>query len=125
MHIVVFYQLSSEHHEGGKLLLRNASGGVAVHGMQTEDRLPDAAPTAAVVLAGGARGVEVTGLFAYYAANVSSAAAVEVGEGCSGSVAVFRQWHSYHPLFYNCSVLAEGGGGACVAATDFAYVGVE
>ena len=56
MHIVVFYQLSSEHHAGGKLLLRNASGGVAVHGMQ--DRAPDAAPTAAVVLAGGARSVE-------------------------------------------------------------------
>lgn len=122
---VVFYQLSSEHHAGHELWATNATD-VRVHCMQTEDRSPDAAPTSSLRAEGGSR-VSLTGLFSYYAANVSSAAAVIVDASSAANVAVFRQWHSYHPRFYNCSVLALDAGGdpaACVSATDFALAQV-
>lgn len=67
---VTFQQLSSEHHAGHELWITNASS-VSVHCMQTEDRSPDAAPTASVVAELGSV-ADVTGLFSYYAANVSS-----------------------------------------------------
>jgi hypothetical protein len=120
---VTFYQLSSEHHAGSELLVDNST--VAVRTMQTEDRSPDAAPTASVVLRNGAR-ADIVGLYSYYAANVSSAAAVDVDAGCACRLAVFRQWHSYHPMFYNCSLLARcaSGNDVCVNATDLAFVGV-
>jgi len=117
---VTFYQLSSEHHAGAELRVAGGAD-VAVHAMQTEDRSPDAAPTASITVEGGSR-VVVTGLFSYYAANVTSEAAVAVDGGSAASVAVFRQWHSYHPFFYNCSLW--GPGGLCVNATDFALVNV-
>jgi len=94
--------------------------------MQTEDRSPDASPTASLVLEQGAR-VDITGLFSYYAANISSDAAVVVNAGCSCRLGAFRQWHSYHPMFYKCSVLAFDGSGqqTCVNATDVAFAGVR
>jgi hypothetical protein len=110
-----FYQLSSEHHAGHELWLTNATN-VAVHCMQTEDRSPDAAPTSSVRAEGGSR-VIVTGLFSYYAASVASAAACVADDSSSLDVAVFRQYHSYHPLYYVCSLLK---GAACVQAVDFA-----
>jgi hypothetical protein len=118
---VEFTQLSSEHHAGHELWVSNASS-VAVHAMQTEDRSPDAAPTCSL-LAEAASAVDLTGLFSYYAANVSSAAAVRVSSDSVVQVGVYRQFHSYHPLFFNCSILADNartGGQVCVAATDFA-----
>ena len=118
---VTFYQLSSEHHAGHELWVSNASR-VRVHGMQTEDRSPDAAPTASVLAERGSR-VEVTGLFSYYAADVASAAACVVDASSALDVAVFRQYHSYHPMFFNCSLLARGD--ACVQAVDFARAGSE
>ena len=120
----LFLQLSSEHHEGQELLVRNAGSSARVLVMQTEDRSPDAAPTSSVRVEGGAA-VEVTGLFSYYAARVPSPAAVLVDAQSSAQVRVFRQWHSYHPMFYNCSVLGLGGGAPCLAATDFAQVQVS
>ena len=116
---VEFTQLSSEHHAGHELWVSNATD-VAVHAMQTEDRSPDAAPTCSL-LAEAASAVDLTGLFSYYAANVSSAASVRVSGDSRVSVAVYRQYHSYHPMYYNCSILADGSGGeVCVTATDFA-----
>jgi hypothetical protein len=116
-----FYQLSSEHHFGHELRVVGGAR-VAVHVMQTEDRLPDAAPTASITVEGGSH-VDVTGLFSYYAAaNVTSEGAVVVDDASTASVAVFRQWHSYHPLFYNCSVF---GTGLCVEEKDFALVRVS
>jgi hypothetical protein len=123
---VLFYQLSSEHHAGYELWLTNATR-VAVHTMQTEDRSPDAAPTSSVRAESGSALV-LTGLFSYYAASVSSPAAIIVDATSSVDAAVFRQWHSYHPLFYNCSVaLLDAGGGetACVTPIDFARVVVS
>jgi len=123
---VLFYQLSSEHHAGHELWLTNATN-VTVHVMQTEDRSPDAAPTSSVRAEAGSSLV-LTGLFSYYAASVSSPAAVIVDATSSIDVGVFRQWHSYHPLYYNCSValLDEGGDEvACVTPIDFARVVVS
>lgn len=122
---VIFYQLSTEHHAGNELLVVNSTL-VVVHTMQTEDRSPDASPTASLVLEQGAR-VDITGLFSYYAANISSDAAVVVNAGCSCRLGAFRQWHSYHPMFYKCSVLAFDGSGqqTCVNATDVAFAGVR
>ena len=77
---VAFQQLSSEHHVGHELWLTNATS-VSVHCMQTEDRSPDAAPTASVIAEGGTV-ADVTGLFSYYAANVSSG---ECWPGCAAS----------------------------------------
>jgi len=118
---VTFYQLSSEHHAAHELWVSNASR-VRVHVMQTEDRSPDAAPTMSVLAERGSN-VELTGLFSYYAANVGSAAACVVDASSALDVAAFRQYHSYHPTFYNCSLLARGD--ACVAAVDFARASSE
>jgi hypothetical protein len=120
MHVCVFsdnviYQLSSEHHFGHELWIVNSSA--MVHTMQTEDR-PDSAPTASIIAESGSK-VQVTGLFSYYTANTTSAAAVLVDAAVEISVAVFRQWHSYHPMFYNCSFLVKSTS-ACVAKIDFA-----
>ena len=119
---VTFTQLSSEHHAGHELWVTNATA-VAVHVMQTEDRSPDAAPTCSV-LAEDASSVVVTGLFSYYAAVVASAGAVVVDATSTVDVAVYRQFHSYHPLRYNCSLMALDAAGeqaACVAEMDFAH----
>ena len=118
---VLFYQLSSEHHAGHELWCSNATR-VEVHVMQTEDRSPDAAPTASVRAELGSR-VLVTGLFSYYAAAVPSPGAVVADASSSLDVAVHRQYHSYHPMFYNCTMLLEasgGDGGACVLPADYA-----
>lgn len=120
---ILFQQLSSEHHAGHELWLVNASR-VSVHCMQTEDRSPDAAPTASIFAEAGSE-ADVTGLFSYYAANVSSAAAVTVDATSSMNVSVFRQYHSYHPMFYNCSLLAQNAAGrasSCIKSTDYASV---
>ena len=117
---VTFYQLSSEHHAGHELWL-SAATDVHVHVMQTEDRSPDAAPTSSLLAERGSA-VDVTGLFSYYAANVSSAAAIRVSANSSAVVAVHRQFKSYHPLFYNCSLLAEQSDGSqvCLGVHDYA-----
>jgi len=115
---VVFSQLSSEHHLGHELHVTNATG-VVVRGMQTEDR-GDSAPTSSVLLEAGSSAI-VQGLFSYYTAGVESPGAVVVDASSSAVVEVYRQYHSYHPLYYACSVLA---GDACVAATDFALANV-
>lgn len=122
---IIFYQLSTEHHAGRELDVQEAAD-VTVHVMQTEDRSPDAAPTASITLANESS-IVVSGLFSYYAANVTSAGAIEVDATSSARVDVFRQWHSYHPMFYNCSLLVEipGGGSVCVTAKDYASVGVS
>lgn len=123
-----FYQLSSEHHLGHELWVHNATN-VRVHCMQTEDRSPDAAPTSSITLEHGSSAV-VTGLWSYYAANVPSAASVFVDATSQVSVAVYRQYHSYHPMYYNCSLLAElpgpaGGSTACIKVKDFALAIVK
>ena len=121
--INTFYQLSSEHHYGHELWITNASE-VSVHTMQTEDRSPDAAPTASIIAEFGSV-VHVTGLFAYYAADVPSLAAVISDSTSSVSVDVFRQYHSYHPMFFNCSFMVFASNGSietCVNAKDFAHV---
>jgi hypothetical protein len=118
-----FYQLSTEHHVGHELWISNASD-VFIHTMQTEDRSPDAAPTASVIVEGESV-VQVTGLFAYYAANIPSLGAVIADETSSISISVFRQYHSYHPMYYNCSFLLlsyNESVKACVLAKDFAFV---
>lgn len=119
---VTFSQLSSEHHAGHELWVTNATG-VVVHVMQTEDRSPDAAPTSSVLAESGSN-VAVSGLFSYYAAKVSSAGAIIVDATSAVTVSVQRQYHSYHPLFYNCTLLALGPAGesaACVTSVDFAF----
>jgi len=117
-------QLSSEHHAGHELWVRDAGSSARVLVMQTEDRSPDAAPTSSVLVEGGAH-ADVVGLFSYYAAALASAGAVVADARSSASVAVFRQWHSYHPRFYNCSVLGLGGAVPCLQATDFATASVS
>ena len=95
-----------------------------MHTMQTEDRSPDAAPTASIIAEFGSV-VHVTGLFAYYAADVPSLAAVISDSTSSVSVDVFRQYHSYHPMFFNCSFMVFASNGSietCVNAKDFAHV---
>jgi hypothetical protein len=121
---VLFYQLSSEHHAGHELWVTNATN-VIVHTMQTEDRSPDAAPTASVIVESGSS-VLVTGLFSYYAANISSAGAIIVDSTSMAHIQVFRQYHSYHPEYYNCSILAlsTNGDNVCVTDVDFADVSV-
>jgi hypothetical protein len=118
----LFYQLSSEHHAGHELWVSNATR-VEVHVMQTEDRSPDAAPTSSVRAELSSR-VLVTGLFSYYAAAVPSPGAVVADASSSLDVAVHRQYHSYHPMYYNCSMLLEtgagDGGAACVLPADYA-----
>ena len=118
---VVFSQLSSEHHFGHELWVTNATG-VVVHGMQTEDR-SDSSPTSSVLLEAGSS-AHVVALFSYYTAGEESPAAVRVDDSSVALVEIFRQYHSYHPVEYACSVLVESAasGAACVNATDFASV---
>ena len=89
--------------------------------MQTEDR-GDSAPTASVLVENGSE-IRIQALFSYYPAGISSAAAVRVDAASAAVVEVYRQYHSYHPLYYNCSLQADNfdGSEACVAATDFAF----
>jgi hypothetical protein len=123
---VTFSQLSSEHHAGHELWVSNASD-VHVHVMQTEDRSPDAAPTCSLLAEAGST-VDITGLFSYYAANVSSAGAIRVSADSHVQASVFRQYHSYHPMYYNCSILADDArtaGHVCFKPTDFALAIVK
>jgi len=112
-----FYQLSSEHHLGHELHLLDRYTSANVTVMQTEDR-DDSAPTSSVRVEGGAS-VDVTALFSYYAASIPSPAAIYVDSTSTAFVKVFRQWHSYHPMFYNCSILGVGGESPCLALNDF------
>ena len=117
---VTFSQLSSEHHLGHELWLVNATN-VLVRGMQTEDR-GDSAPTASVRLEAGSA-ARVQALFSYYIAGQQSPGAVVADASSGVEVQVFRMFHSYHPMNYDCSVLAASAGApgdSCVTAADFA-----
>ena len=115
---VTFSQLSSEHHLGHELWLVNATG-VVVRGMQTEDR-GDSAPTSSVRLE-AASAARVQALFSYYIAGTKSPGAVVADASSAVEVEVFRMYHSYHPMNFDCSVLAEEAAAeSCVTASDFA-----
>ena len=115
----VAYQLSSEHHDGHELWIRN-SPHWRVWAMQTEDRSPDADSTCSVRVDASA-GVTVGALYSYYAADKTSLAAVQLGRGAEGFEAYnLRTYHSYHPLFYNCTVWDEASGWCMEGTHDFA-----
>ena len=115
----VAYQLSSEHHDGHELWIRNSSNW-KVWAMQTEDRSPDSDSTCSVRVDASAN-VSVGGLFSYYAANRTSLAAIELGSGTVAFEAYnLRTYHSYHPLFYNCTVWVQGSRWCLNQTHDFA-----
>jgi hypothetical protein len=120
---VQFEQLSSEHHQEHELWVSNATN-VHVYSMQTEDRV-DSSPTSSISVDTGSS-IMITGLFSYYTSNVPSIGAIVIDESSSANVEIFRSYRSYHPLYYNCSIFAEGlNSSSCLSKLDFAFASLE